>query len=606
MSTLPVLFRDRVRRSGPKVALREKHLGIWREYTWSEYYARARALGLGLLKLGLQPGDRVGIHSEDRPEWLFTELGVQSVGGATVGIYPTNPVAEVEYILGHSGARFLIAEDQEQVDKALAARLPQLEKIIVIDSRGLRGYTDPRLCQLSEVEELGTKLHQQDPAAFERAIDARRPEDMATLLYTSGTTGPPKGAMILQRNEATVVELIGRALGAGEGEQILSYLPLCHIAEKIFSIFLPIGTGATANFAESIDTVLENLREVQPTIFLGVPRIWEKLAAGIQIKMRDASRIKRANFVFWLRIGRRLAKEREAHGGRLSPVSRLLYGLGWLFLYRPLRQRLGLGRCRIPVSGAAPIAPEVIWFFHSIGVVVRETWALTESCGLGTINQPGDVCVGTVGTSDQSVEVRLAEDGEVLVRSQANFAGYYKNPEATASTLDTDGWLHTGDVGQFDVHGHLKIIDRKKDIFITAGGKNITPAEIENSLKFSPYIRDAVLVGDGRRYLTALIGIEFDAVGDWATRRQIPYTTYRDLTERPEVIELIDGEVQKVNAKVNPVEQVKRFRLLPKALDHEDQELTATQKVRRRAIAERFASLIENMYGEARPAASSL
>ncbi len=596
MNTLPARFRDRAQRSATRVALREKHLGLWREFTWSEYYARTRALGLGLVALGLHPGDRVGIHSEDRPEWVFAELGVQAVGGVSVGLYPTNPVPEVEYILGHAGVRFLIADDQEQVDKALAATLPDLERIIVIDMKGLRGYRDSRLIPLTEMEALGARRNEQDPTAFDRAIDALGPEDLAALIYTSGTTGPPKGAMILHRNLAAQVEGIGDVLGASEGDRILSYLPLCHIAEKAFTIFLPIATGATANFAESVDTVLENLHEVQPTIFLGVPRIWEKLAAGIQIRMRDAAPLNRWNFGVWRRVGERLAQEREARHGELSLPSRAVYGLGWLFLYRALRQRLGLAACRNPISGAAPIAPEVLRFFHAIGVVIREVWGLTESSGSGTYNRPDDYCVGTVGRAAPMIEVSLAPDGELLLRGPTIFAGYYHAPEATAQALDGDGWLHTGDVGEVDAHGHFKIIDRKKDIFITAGGKNITPSEIENRLKFSPYIRDAILTGDGRRYLCALIGIEEDAVADWAMRRALPYTTYRDLTERPEVVELIDHEVRRVNAGLASVEQIKRFRLLPKLLDHEDQELTATQKVRRRAIAERFAPLIESMY----------
>jgi long-chain acyl-CoA synthetase len=603
MTTLLSLFRDRVRHSPNRVALRDKHLGLWREYTWADYFARTRALGLGLLELGLRPGDKVGIHSEDRPEWLFAELGVQAVGGVSVGIYPTNPVAEVEYILGHAGARFLIAEDQEQVDKALAAQLPDLEHVIVIDLKGLRGYPDPRLMPLAELEALGALRHARDTGAFDVGIDAIQPDDLAALIYTSGTTGPPKGAMILHRNLTATVENVAVLLSSGGDDRLLSYLPLCHIAEKVFTIFLPIASGATANFAESIDTVFENIREVQPTIFLGVPRIWEKMAALVQVRMRDASRLKRWNFALWTRVGDRLARRREAHHGRLGLTARVRYALGWLFLYRSLRQRLGLVACRHPFSGAAPIAPEVLRFFHAIGVPIREVWGLTESCGYGTANRPDDYCVGTVGIASPSTEVRLAPDGELLIHGPTVFGGYYRAPEATAAALDAEGWLHTGDLGELDAHGHVKVIDRKKDIFITVGGKNITPSEIENRLKFSPYIRDAILIGDGRRYLAALIGIEEDAVGDWATRRGVPYTTYRDLTERREVVELIDQEVRRVNAALASVEQVKRFRLLPKRLDHEDQELTATQKVRRRAISERFAELIEAMYGEGAQAA---
>ncbi len=601
MSTLPAIFRERCRASARDIALREKRFGIWREHTWAEFFEQARDFGLGLVALGVEPGDRVAIHSEDRPEWLFAEFGTIAVGGASVGIYPTNPAAEVEYLLAHSGARVLVAEDQEQVDKALAVadRCPALRHIVVIDPKGLRGYADPRLLRYEEVERLGRELAEREPDRFDRLIDARRAEETAMIVYTSGTTGPPKGAMLTEANIAASVELARVLWKATPEDRVCSYLPLCHVAEKIFTVFLPLASGASANFAEGIDTVTANLREVEPTIFLGVPRIWEKMAAGIQIRMQDADPAKRLVFRVWLAIGRRLAGVWIANGGRYPLGWSLVYRLGWLFLYRSLQRKLGLARCRIAVSGAAPIAPDLLRFFHAIGIHIREAWGLTECCGAASITPADDTRIGTVGPPLPGVEARIADDGEILLRGALVFAGYFRDEEATRRAIDADGWLHTGDVGSIDEHGHIRITDRKKDIIVTAGGKNIAPSLIENMLKSSPYVREAIAIGDRRSYVTALIGIERDAVGDWATRREIPFTTFRDLTERPEVVELIAGEVRRVNDDLAPVEQIKKFRLIPKELDHEDGELTATQKIKRAILAERFRDLVESLYSSA-------
>lgn len=598
-ATFARLFRDRCRRSARKVALREKRFGIWREHTWNDYYASARAFGLGLIALGLDEGDRIAIHSEDRPEWLFAELGTACVGGTSCGIYPTNPSPEVEYILNHSEARFLVAEDQEQVDKALevADRCPALEKIIVVDPKGLRDYTDHRLMRYEEVEALGRELHESDPDRFERLVDDRRPDETAMIVYTSGTTGPPKGAMLSHANLVATIRISSSIWRGTEEDRILSYLPLCHVAEKIFSVFVPMASGASANFAEAIETVNDNLREVEPTIFLGVPRIWEKLAASIQMRMQDATPGKRANYRFWTKVGDRLAEAYLRHGGKYPFPWNVVYFVGWLFLYRALQRKLGLAKCHTAVSGAAPIAPEILRFFHGIGIHIREGWGQTESCGVGTITPPDGFKLGTVGTPLDEVEVRIDDTGEILLRGPFVFAGYFKNPEATDETIDADGWLHTGDVGYIDGDGHLHITDRMKDIIITAGGKNLSPSEIENKLKTSPYIKEAVVLGDKRKYLTALVGIERDTVGDWAQRQGIGFTTYRDLTEKPEVVELIDGEVRQVNDDLAQVETIKKFRLLPKELDHEEGELTATQKVKRKTLEERFDDLVESMYG---------
>ncbi len=524
-----------------------------------------------------------------------------SVGAISVGIYPTNPPAEVEYLLSHSGARVVVAEDQEQVDKALAVadRCPALERIVYVDPKGLRGYRDARLVPYVEVERLGRALHEEDPARFDRLVDERTPDEIATIVYTSGTTAAPKGAMLTQANLAEAIRVSGLLWRASEDDRICSYLPLCHVAEKLFTTYLPIAFGASANFAESIDTVTANLREVEPTIFLGVPRIWEKMAAGVQIRMQDADPVKRAVFRLWTRIGERLADVWIRSGGRYPWPWKAVYALGWLLLYRSLQNKLGLARCHTPVSGAAPISPDVLRFFHAIGIHVREAWGLTECVGAATLTRGESVRIGSVGPPIPGMEARIANDGEILLRSKLVFAGYYRDPEGTAEAVDADGWLHTGDVGFIDEAGHVHITDRKKDLMITAGGKNIAPSLIENKLKASPLIKEAIAIGDRRRYVAALIGIERDAVGDWATRRGIAFTTYRDLTERPEVIELIAGEVRRANRDLALVEQVTKFRLIPKELDHEDGELTATQKVKRAILQERFRDLVETLYRSA-------
>lgn len=583
------------------MALREKREGIWREHTWAEYALRVRAFGLGLVALGIGRGDRVAIHSEDRPEWLFADIGTMSVGAISVGIYPTNPPTEVEYLLSHSGARIVVAEDQEQVDKALAVadRCPALERIVYIDPKGLRGYRDPRLLAYAELERLGRALHEGDPARFDRLVDERTPAELATIVYTSGTTAAPKGAMLTQANLAEAVEVSRLLWGASEDDRICSYLPLCHVAEKLFTTYLPIASGASANFAESIDTVTANLREVEPTIFLGVPRIWEKMAAGIQIRMQDADPVKRALYRLWTRIGGRLATVWIASGGRHPFPWNVVYRVGWLVLYRPLQRKLGLARCHTPVSGAAPIAPDMLRFFHAIGIHIQEAWGQTECVGAATLTRRTNVRIGSVGPPVPGMEARIADDGEILLRSRLVFAGYYRDPEGTAEAIDADGWLHTGDVGFIDEAGHVHITDRKKDLMITTGGKNIAPSLIENKLKSSPLIKEAIAIGDRRSYVTALIGIERDAVGDWAMRRGIAFTTYRDLTERPEVVELIASEVRRANRDLAQVEQVKKFRLIPKELDHEDGELTATQKVKRAILQDRFRELVENLYRSA-------
>lgn len=595
--SLPHKLLTRAATSPDSVALRHKQLGIWREYSWGDYAEIVRLVGLGLRGLGVERGDKVAIHAENRPEWLFADLGTQGIGAMTVGVYPTSPAAEVCYLLANSETKVVVAEDEEQLDKTLAVwdQLDDLAYAVVIDPRGVRALEDPRILTFEELLELGRNRH--EAAAedeFATCVASLAPDDVAIIVYTSGTTGPPKGAMISHANMHAAFSDYDEVFALGPGDEVLSYLPLCHIAERLITVVNGISAGYTANFGEGGAAFAHDLREVQPTFFLGVPRVWEKMLASVQVRMNDASWLKRSIYRYWTRKGTAFAV--AAMKGRLSWRARLMRGLGSLMLYRSLKQRLGMGRCKHALSGAAPIAPQILEWFWSIGVQVREGYGQTENCAQATINPRGDVRIGTVGVAVAGAEVCIANDGEILTRGAGTFVGYYKNPQATAEMIDSDGWLHTGDIGTFNEDGYLKITDRKKDIIITAGGKNISPSEIENRLKVSPFVREAVVIGDRRKYLSALVGIEYQTVGDWATRSGITYTTYADLSCKPEVRSLIEDVVQQANADFAQVETIKRFEFMTVELDHEDGQLTATQKVKRAAITSQFEELIEQMY----------
>jgi long-chain acyl-CoA synthetase len=585
------------------VALRHKDLGIWQEITWASYWDTVLTTAHALLALGVKPGDRVSVHSEGRPEWLYVDLATVAVRGITVGLYPTNPAAEVEYLLTHSGAKVHVAEDQEQLDKLLAVKCPEVERVIYVEPRGIANrYDDPRLLDWPSFQALGRAHRSDHPGAVDEAMAAAQPDDVITLVYTSGTTGPPKGAMLTTANVEFAMNTVFEATGfvdppPNPKDLTLSYLPLCHVAERFFTTWYNAAGGTQVNFAESIDTVPQNLREVQPTVLLGVPRIWEKLLAAARIKVDSATRFKRAYGRFWFKQADRISDALVANGGRHTPTSRLRYAIGWVLFFRAFRERLGLRRVRFAASGAAPIAPEVLKFFMGVGLPIAEVYGMTENTAIATANRLGAVRLGTVGEPITGIELRIDDEtGEILTRHPANFAGYWRNPEATAATIDAEGWLHTGDVGEWVDGTHVRITDRMKDIIITAGGKNISPSEIENALKASPFIKDAIVIGDGRKYLTALIGVEIDTVGDWAQKQGLGFTTYRDLSEKAEVRALVAGIVKQVNDRFSSVEQVKDFRMLPKELDHEDGELTATQKVKRSAIDKMFGELVDSMY----------
>ena len=605
--TPPAYVREWAQDRPDLVAMREKDFGIWQEITWSQYWESVLEAAHGLLALGVYEGDRVSIHSEDRPEWVILDMATVAVRAITVGLYPTNPAAEVEYLLSDSGAVVHLAEDQEQADKVMAviSSLPDLRKIIHIEPRGFRKWRDDeRFISWDDFLELGRRHREANPGMVEQIMAQATGDDVITLVYTSGTTGPPKGAMLTNSNFAfnadVLISVEGRTPDGrpiGPDDLILTYLPLCHVAERIFSTWSSVSRGPSLNFAESIETVQQNLREIQPTIFFAVPRIWERIHASIAIKGRDGTWFKRLWFGIGMKLARRIGDLRVANEGEHTALSRILYAIGYPIVFRAIKERIGLRRVRYAASGAAPIAPEVLRDFLGMGVPLFELYGMTENSAVATCNFPGANKVGTVGVPYPGTELRIDElTGEIQTRHPGVFKGYWNKPEKTAEAFTEDGWLRTGDVGEWVDGTHVKIVDRIKDIIITSGGKNVSPSEIENSLKVSPFIKEAMVIGDGRKYLSALIAIESDVVGDWATRRQIPYTTYRDLTTKPQVIELIQGVVNEANDKTSHVENIQKFRLIPKELDHEDGELTATQKLKRSSMSSMFGDLIEDMY----------
>jgi long-chain acyl-CoA synthetase len=596
--TVPTLFWNRVQEWGERTAMREKDFGIWRAISWKQYGQNAKYACLGLISLGLERGDRVAIVSENNPQWLYADMGILAAGGATVGIYTTDSVNQVEYIVKHSGSKFFVAENEEQLDKILETRknLPLLKKILVIDMEGLRHFKDPMVMTFDELLDLGRALDREQPLLFEKRLREPQPDDLAILIYTSGTTGPPKGAMISHRNILSVMEMQQAVNPGTEMDEVLSFLPLCHIAQRVASVYNPLLGGFKINFVENLDSIPLNIREVSPTIFFAVPRIWEKFYSSLVLRMQDSTSLEKLAFKWALKTGR------KASGYRLKnqpiPFSlKILFQLAEWAVLKNLKKFIGLDKARYILSGAAPISPDILKFYHSLGLDMRETYGQTECTGPTSVHFDGDTKFGTVGKPLPGSEIRIAEDGEILVRGPHVFLGYFNDPEKTRETV-VDGWLYTGDVGRLDGDGHLIITDRKKDIIITSGGKNITPSEIENQLKFSPYINDATVIGDARKYLTALIMIDEENVMKYAQDHRIPFTTYASLTKAPEIIKLIQQEVDAVNRNFAQVETIKRFRLLDIQLTPDDDEVTPTMKLKRKFVSEKFKDLIDSMYRE--------
>lgn len=592
--TLPQMLRERARTDANRIAIRQKDFGIWKPFTWAQYHQRASHFGMGLRALGLPAGGHVGVISENRIEWVLAQMGAGLVGAVTVGVYPTSPTNEVAYVVGHADIEIMVCEDQEQTDKLLAAlpELPRLKKIVVMETKGLRSFA-PEVRQFittfAEVEKLGAASGQQ--AIVDDALARQRLDDVGLMIYTSGSTGKPKGAMISYRNIRGVVPGIADRLALNSNTTHLSYLPLCHVAEQMLTTFVPVYVGSQVNFGESIRTVQEDLREVAPTMFLGVPRIWEKLHAAIHIKLQETGGLRRALFHKAYNACKPLAEKPHSNW---SAGDKLTYAASYWLVFRALQNFIGLRNAHVALTGAAPIPPDVVRFFRVLGVPLIEVYGLTESTGMVTGHRLDHVVVGTVGVPTLGVEHRIADNGELQIKGDMVFAGYYKNPEATASSI-VDGWLHTGDVVR-ESQGQIQIVDRLKDIMITAGGKNLTPSEIENTMKGSPFIKECIIVAEARKFVGALVMIDYETVGKWAEARRIPFTHFRSLVEHPEVRGLIDAEINQGNQRLAQVSQIRKFHLLTKELDHDDGEVTATMKVRRSSIYKTYAAEIEALY----------
>ncbi len=582
------------------IALRNKEFGIWNEISYLEFWNRSTYLASALMFYGVNKGEKVAVHSENRPEWFISDLGIQAVGAVTVGLYPTNPKSEVEYLLGHSETVVLFAEDQEQVDKALAVQenLPSLKLIVYFDKKGMYKYDSEYLISFEEFLEIGKEKLDLNIEQINQTINNIQDDDLALLVYTSGTTGPPKGSMITHGNlkwvSGNLVTTVFVESVKTKNPQFLSYLPLCHIFARLTDLLIATQLIATINFSESTDTVQSDLVDIQPDFFPAVPRIWERMYSMSLVKMRDASFFKKLLFEFSLKLGY-IATERRINNSFDDLFSKVLLFIAHILSFRTLKKKLGLSKIAFAISGAAPIGPEVLKFFMALGVPIFEAYGMTENCAYVTSNDFESIEIGSVGRPHENCEIKIADDGEILTRHGGTFKGYFKDEKSTREVIDEEGWLHTGDVGELTEKGSLIITDRKKDIIMTSGGKNVSPSEIENKIKSSPYIKDVLVIGDRRKFLTCLVAIEFDTVSNWALRKKIPFTTYRDLTEKPEIRELVSKEIVRANEETSSL-QIRKFELIPKQLDHEDGELTATQKIKRSVIVEQFSELVESMY----------
>ena len=591
------VFLARCKEWANEPALRHKRHGLWQTTRWADYFENARAVGLALADMGLQPGDAVCVLAENRPEWLYTDMGAQCMGLVGNGIYPTASPEQVAFILQHSRAHVLFVENQEQLEKVLSVRstCPDLQRMVVMDPVGLRALNDERVVFFDTLLARGKVLAKTQVKLFEQSIQQTMPGDVAFLVYTSGTTGQPKGAMVSNRN---LVFQLGQAPGyldAKVGDRALSFLPLCHIAERMASVFNPLAVGLVVHFPENAGTVFNDLREVAPHVLFAPPRFWEKMYSQIDLFMRDAVAPARWMYHHALTANKTLVDAKLA--GTHCETS-MLHDLQNFCAFRNLKIFLGLQNVKTALTGAAPVPSDLIKWFLSVGIELREAFGMTETCGFCTATPKGRIKLGSAGKAGAGTEINIGPENEILVRGPNVFEGYWRDADKTAEAIDADGWLHTGDCGELDSDGYLAITGRIKDIMITSGGKNIAPSQIENLLKFSPYITDAVVVGDGRHFVSALIMIDQEHVARFAQEKQVPYTDFASLTRAPEVMALIGQQVQIANAQLARVEQVKEFRIISELLGAEDEELTPTMKLKRKVVATKYAVLIDGMYAK--------
>jgi long-chain acyl-CoA synthetase len=599
---LPEMFWNGVAKRGDMTLFRQKKYGLWQSLSWREVGEIVYEAGMGLLELGFAVGETTSILGNTRQEWLFSDLAVLSCGGISSGIYPTDAASQVEYLTQDSNSVILFVEDDEQLDKALEVRerLPALRKIVVWDMDGLRDLHDEQVISFAALRELGrTRLARlgasEADAEWRARVSSRRPEELAILIYTSGTTGKPKGAMLSHRNILQTIRSFNMVIAQNENDERMSFLPLCHVAERTGGAYYSIYTGTKLNFVENPETIPENVREIAPTVFVAVPRVWEKFYSGVSIALKESNAFERWAYNLAIGIGLEKVRRYEAR----QPISGALNFAHWLarvLVLNNVRTLIGIHRSRMLITGAAPISPDLVRWYMALGVPMLEVWGMTETGGGSTAMPIERIKPGSIGVPGKLNEVRLSAEGEIQVRGPNVFMGYLNQPEKTAETIDAEGWLHTGDVGTVDDEGFYRISDRLKDIIITAGGKNITPSELENQIKFSPYVTDAVVIGDKRPYLVCLIMIDQENVEKFAQDNDVPFSNYVSLTRSTEVQKLIESEIERVNKQFARVEQVKKFRLIEKKLGAEDEELTPTMKLKRKLVSQKYAELIESMY----------
>jgi long-chain acyl-CoA synthetase len=596
-TTLPRLLQRNAAQFARRAAIREKDRGIWQSHSWAEYHAHVRDFALGLAALGFTRGDRLSVIGDNRPRLYWAQVAAQCLGGASVPVYQDSIAKELAFVWNHADVAVIVAEDQEQVDKvvALGEQLPALRCVIYDDARGMFHYRQDWLKSFADVEALGREFARTHAGYFESAIEQGKPEDLAFVCYTSGTTGNPKGAMLTHTNVLESARLVLQVEDIRVDDDWLAYLPMAWVGDAFYTLVLSLVVGFCVNCPESPETVQRDLRELGPTTVLAPPRIWENMLTTVQVKAADSPPLKRWVFQRF-REAAEQAEMLRADGKPVPARLRLAHALGEFFVYGPVRDQLGLRRARWALTGGAPLGPDTFRFFRSIGVNLKQVYGSTETTGLISLQPSGEANPTTAGRPCPGIEIKIADKGEVLVRSGNVFRGYLKNDEATREVIDRDGWFHTGDAGFIDPRGHLVIIDRAKDVGALNDGTPFAPQFVENKLKFSPYIREAVAFGDAKPFVTAMIAIDMGTVGNWAERRSIAYTSYMDLSQKPEVRVLIRDEIRKGNETVPEAGRVRRFLLLTKDLEADDAEMTRTRKVRRRYVAEKYGAVLDAFY----------
>ena len=595
--TFPKLLIEQAKKYGSqKIALREKDFGIWQSFTWEQYLEKVKYFSLGMISLGFGPQDKISIIGDNKPEWVIAELAAQSAGGFGTGIYQDSILKEVAYIINHSETKFVIAEDQEQVDKILDMQeeLPNVKKVIYYDPKGMSKYQSDLLAYFPDVIDMGKEYEKTHPGQFEKNVEKTQSEDVAWICTTSGTTGFPKLAMLTHKNLISMATNLGHFDPKYDTDEFVSFLPLPWVGEQMMAVASGLLFGLTVNFPESVESAQADLREIGPHIMFSPPRVWENICSSVQVKVMDASFLKRWVFNTCVPIGRKWS---EYKFEKKAPpfYFRILYTLAYLAVFKALKDRLGFSNIRSATTGGAALGPDTFKFFHALGISLKQIYGQTEISGISCVHRDSDINPDTMGEPIPETEVQISETGEILSRSPAVFLGYYKQPEETAKTV-VDGWLQSGDAGYLTPEGHIVVIDRIKDVMSLIDGVKFSPQFIENKLKFSPYIKEAVTVGHNRDFIIAMICIDFGIVGNWAEKNKINYTTYTDLSSKTEIVDLIQREVEKVNKGLPENAKVKRFVLLYKELDPDDDELTRTRKVRRHFVEEKYSEIIEGMY----------